>query len=201
LLDDKIMVDKLSIHWRAPARGEVVAFWLGERTFVKRVIAVGGDRVAVRGGVVFVNGTSAVRRPLGATTYRNRDEQSGRTSVERAFAYEERHAGRTYQVLGEPPDVGEDLMHDYPRTDLDARGCDSAWAAMYEERGTRVLTAGHDGTCVVPDGHLFMMGDNRSNSSDSRAWGAVPVEHVFGRVVGVWLGGPGRRFTRIGNVN
>ena len=33
----------------------------------------------------------------------------------------------------------------------------------------------------VPEGHLFMMGDNRGDSQDSRYWGALPVEYVKGR--------------------
>ena len=37
------------------------------------------------------------------------------------------------------------------------------------------------GPQVVPDGHLFMMGDNRGDSQDSRYWGPLPVENVKGR--------------------
>lgn len=37
------------------------------------------------------------------------------------------------------------------------------------------------GPYQVPEGHIFMMGDNRDNSHDSRFWGALPVELVKGK--------------------
>ena len=43
------------------------------------------------------------------------------------------------------------------------------------------------GPTRVKEGHLFMMGDNRDNSSDSRAWGQVPINYVKGRAMFVWL--------------
>ena len=42
------------------------------------------------------------------------------------------------------------------------------------------------GPYVVPDGHFFMMGDNRDNSSDSRYWGSVPKELIKGKAMSIY---------------
>ena len=78
-----------------------------------------------------------------------------------------------------------------PLKPLGEPGCDGL---LYEEKlGTAhriALGIGESAkTYQVPDGELFMLGDNRPNSHDSRQQGSSPVTSVVGRVNVIWLSG------------
>lgn len=108
---------------RAPQRGDIVAFRYPRDpriTFLKRVVAVGGDTVEIRDDALYVNGAP----------------------VAEPYAVHRLHA-RTAR------------RESYP-------------------------------ALKIARGQLFVLGDNRDDSADSRYWGTVPVENVLGEPILVY---------------
>ncbi|KAB2927021.1 MAG: signal peptidase I [Dechloromonas sp.] len=158
------VINKKIISINEPQRGDVMVFRYPEDPsldYIKRVVGLPGDVVAYQNKRLSINGQQ----------------------VEMTKTADYLHPERLYyseQYLSKLGEVEHRLLND---TDAPAFIPD-AGRFPYRENCTYNAVGV---TCKVPAGHYFMMGDNRDNSRDSRAWGFVPEENIVGKAFFIWL--------------
>ena len=176
LVNDLILVNKFHYGVRlpvinlkvldnhSPERGDVMVFRYPPKPsldYIKRVVGIPGDEVAYLNKKLTINGKPLPKLPLPDFF----DAESMRYSKQ----FKETNGERTH-----------DLLND------DERPAFIAGADNFQFReNCRYSTEGV--VCKVPDGHYFMMGDNRDNSLDSRYWGFVPEKNIVGKAFFVWM--------------
>jgi signal peptidase I len=147
-----------------PQRGDVMVFRYPPQPsldYIKRVIGVPGDEVAYLNKELSVNGKPVPRAA--------QPEFFDGDSMRYARQFRETLDARSYNTLNDddrPAFIPGTT--DFPNKD----------ACRYTVEGV---------VCKVPEGHYFMMGDNRDNSLDSRYWGFVPEANIVGKAFFVWM--------------
>jgi signal peptidase I len=179
LIGDFILVNKFTYGIRLPVlnikvadvnqplRGEVMVFRYPENPaldYIKRVVGLPGDKVTYRGKRLWINDTEVKVAADGEYNY----VESGLNFVA-ALRFTEQLGTHAHAMIVQPqsPAVQLSGVRFFPFREKCA----------YNEEGF---------TCVVPEGHYFLMGDNRDSSSDSRYWGFVPEQNIVGKAFMIW---------------
>ena len=147
-----------------PQRGDVMVFRYPPQPsldYIKRVVGVPGDEVAYLNKRLTVNGQPVPTQPQ-ADFF---DSDTMRYSKQ----FTETVGALRYNTLND-----DDRPAFVP----------GASAFPYKDNCNYTVEGV---VCKVPQGHYFMMGDNRDNSLDSRYWGFVPDANIVGKAFFVWM--------------
>ncbi|STZ76182.1 signal peptidase I [Bergeriella denitrificans] len=190
VVGDFILVNKFAYGIRTPiinnvviptgevARGDVVVFNYPEQpsvNYIKRTIGLPGDVVEYKDKVLSINGQVVKDTPAGVYEYQEYVPELGQNVGIKAEQFSETIGSHTFDIL-QVPGYGS-----YEPGQL-AKFNQSAFAGSCE-----YAPDGSAFRCTVPEGHYFMMGDNRDNSSDSRYWGFVSDKLIVGKAFFVWM--------------
>ena len=156
--------EKWLVEFGKPKRGEVIVFKYprDKSTFyIKRVVGVPGDKIFYKDGQLFVN---------------DKEMSKEAAAEEGAFSY----------VRDVDLQSSGSLMDD-TKSDFDhyIEDIDGVKHDVLLKKDSYIGET--FGPVYVPEGQLFVMGDNRNRSSDSRVWGFVPHQNILGRAMFVWL--------------
>jgi signal peptidase I len=167
-----------------PERGDVVVFrhpTTGE-DWVKRVIGLPGDTIEVRDGQVILNGQPIPRQQIQPFDLPVSPNSPCRAA--QSVRIDDSHPDIVVREEGRPD--GAHCI--YPRFRETLPG-----GRNYEVLDQGLSTGDNFGPVTVPQGHLFMMGDNRDDSMDSRfttdqlGVGFLPIDNALGRAtIGFW---------------
>ena len=176
LVGDLILVNKFTYGVRlpvintkitqgnAPQRGDVMVFRYPPQPnmdYIKRVVGVPGDEVAYLNKRLTVNG-----QPVETAAQPDFFDADAMRYFKQ---FEEQLGTHRHRVI---------TNADVPAFVQGASNFKYRENCRYSVEGV---------TCKVPEGHYFMMGDNRDNSLDSRYWGFVPDENIVGKAFFVWM--------------
>lgn len=164
------ILNNVLIDMNVPDHGDVIVFHYPPNPkldYIKRVIGLPGDEIRYQDKQLQVNGKSITLTEIG--DYRYKDDKKREVL---ATHYQE-------QLF--------DVQHDILTLDR---------FTPYE-MGMPGHQLMNGKSIVVPEGHYFVMGDNRDNSSDGRVWGFVPDENLVGKAFFIWFNF--EDFGRIGN--